>query len=147
VTRVVTLAPLLRQRSWPDTKVIADRLGRSASAERSVEGILGRIIELVDRSTSLTPIDTPGFLCGMEFASLDEERSYFEQNGLRLAEFERHVVLGRGELLLLDNLKTAHGRVGQRTTGELHQLFVGYHSLSISQQRALLDHVLTAFKA
>jgi hypothetical protein len=147
VTRVVPLAPLLGQRSWPDHKVIADRLARSASTERSVEGILGRIIELADQDTSLTPIDTPGFLCGMEFASLEEEHSYFDRRGLRLSEVEQHVVLGRGELLLLDNLRTAHGRFGRRTANELVQLLVGYDSLSTEQQEALLDQILTAFDA
>jgi hypothetical protein len=145
VTRVVPLVPLLAQRSWPDRSVIADRLARTASPDRSVEGILGRIIEIADQDSSLTPLDTPGFLCGMEFSSLADEHSYFAQNGVPLETVQQPITLGPGELLMMDNLRTAHGRNGQRNPQELHQLFVGYPSLDRRRQRLLLDCVLAAF--
>lgn len=146
VTRVVPLAPLLAQRAWPDCDVIADRLARTASGGRTVEGIFGRIIEVADEGSSLTPLGTPGFLCGMEFSSLADEHAYFDRIGIPLEGIEQSITLGRGELLVLDNLRTAHGRSGQRNPQELHQLFAGYPSLSRSQQRVLLDRVLAAFQ-
>ena len=145
VTRIVPLAPLLAQRSWPERRVIAGRLARTASPDRSVEGILGRIIEIADQGSSLTPLGTPGFLCGTEFSSLAGEHSYFDRSGVPLEAVQRSVTLGRGELLMLDNLRTAHGRDGRRNPRELHQLFVGYPSLSQAQQQVLLDRVLAAF--
>jgi hypothetical protein len=142
-TRVVDLGALLSQRDWPAREVIAKRLRASADSERPVEGILGRIIESVDEGTSLPA--TASVLCGMEFATLAEERSYFHSHGMDLA-VEHRIVLRQQEALLIDNLRTAHGRIGRRRTKELHQLFVGYRSLTHDAQRLLLDWVLAAFE-
>jgi hypothetical protein len=62
-----------------------------------------------------------------------------------LAKAERRVVLGPQELLVIDNLRTAHGRLGRRREGELHQLCLGYRSLARISQRVLLDRILVAF--
>jgi hypothetical protein len=48
-------------------------------------------------------------------------------------------------MLVIDNFRTAHGRIGLRNTNELHQLFVGYASLDAEGQRLLLDGVLSVF--
>jgi hypothetical protein len=58
---------------------------------------------------------------------------------------EEEIVLSSGELLLLDNLATAHGRRGRRDTGELHQLCIGFGSLDLTGQAALLDRILAGF--
>ena len=145
VTRIVRLGPLLEQRIWPAREVIVERLRRSTNSENPVEGILGRIIEAVDQGTSLPSAIVPGFLCGMEFSSHEEEISYFRSHGMDLTNVERHVVLGPQELLLIDNLRTAHGRLGRRRECELHQLFLGYRSLDRNSQRILLDRILVAF--
>jgi hypothetical protein len=145
MTRIVGLGPLLGQRTWPAREVIAERLRRSTDPERPVEGILGRIVETVDEGSSLLPLTAPGFLCGMEFSSHEEERSYFRSHGMDLAKAERRVVLGPQELLVIDNLRTAHGRLGRRREGELHQLCLGYRSLARISQRVLLDRILVAF--
>jgi hypothetical protein len=144
-TRIVPLTPLLSQRSWPDRPVIAEQLRSSASGGRSVEGVLGRIVEIADESSSLPPLDSPGFLCGMEFATLDEELSYFNLHGLRVADVAQHIVVRPGELLVFDNLRVAHGRSGERKANELHQLCVGYQSLDAADQAAVLDRTLAAF--
>src|SRR4051794_13490160 len=60
-----------------------------------------------------------------EFSSRRQEEAHFAQRGLELNAVEEHVVLRPGELLLLDNLATAHGRLGLRAPLELHQLCVG----------------------
>lgn len=147
VTRIVRLGPLLEQRIWPARAVIAERLRRCTDHESPVEGILGRIIEAVDEGRSLPPPTVPGFLCGMEFSSHEEENSYFRSHGLDLSEVERRVVLEPQELLLIDNLRTAHGRLGRRRESELNQLFLGYRSISRSSQRGLLERILVAFNS
>jgi hypothetical protein len=80
----------------------------------------------------------------MEFESLAQERDHFAERGLDLDAVEERVLLGPGELLLLDNLATAHGRVGVLTPLELHQLCVGFRNLDRSQQSVLLRRVLEA---
>jgi hypothetical protein len=57
------------------------------------------------------------------------------------------VLLGPGQLLLLDDLATAHGRLGVRRPLELHQLCVGFRSLDVSEQSLLLRRVLQAFSS
>jgi hypothetical protein len=144
-TRLIPLRGLLAHRTWAEPALIAQRLGRIASADRRVEGILGRVIEVAQEACELVPFDSPGHLCGMEFDSLEHERSFFEDSGLPLTDVEEQVLLGPGELLLVDNLRTAHGRSGLRNVDELHQLFVGYSSLHSKEQQLLLDRFLVVF--
>jgi hypothetical protein len=110
-----------------------------------VEGILARIIEATDHSADL-PVQDGNFLCGMEFASLDEERRFFANHGIQLPDMELEVVLRRGELLIFDNLAVAHGRRGARRTGELSQLCIGYRALDPARQMTLVTRVLSSFR-
>jgi hypothetical protein len=144
-TRIVPLRSLLGQRSWPARAVISERLCRDAGDGSLVEGILARIIESADQTRDLPAQDTDGFLCGLEFATLAAERHYFAGHGLHLLAAEEEVVLSSGELLLFDNLLTAHGRRGRRHPGELHQLCIGFPSLDLPGQATLLDRILTVF--
>lgn len=141
-TRMVPLRLLLAQRPWPARAVLAERLCRDAGDGALVEGILARIIEAADQARDLPARDEEGFLCGMEFSTLEEERRYFARHGLHLAAAEEEIVLSGGELLLFDNLATAHGR---RDTGELHQLCIGFGSLDLPGQATLLDRILAGF--
>jgi hypothetical protein len=152
LTRVVPLAGLLGQRSWGDHKLLAARLRSYAfaaaggdAASGYVEGILGRLIEAADGTPAL-PLPVGGHLCGTEFASLSEERDHLAERGLDLDRVEHRIRLGPGELLLLDNLATAHGRLGIRDPLELNQLCVGYPGLDAGRQAILLDRVLQAFR-
>ena len=144
-TRIVPLRPLLSQRPWPARAVLAGRLRGDADDGTLVEGILARIIEAADQSRDLPDRDADGFLCGMEFSTLDEERRYFARHGMHLAAAEEEIVLSGGELLLFDNLATAHGRRGRRGPGELHQLCIGFGSLDLTGQAGLLDRILAGF--
>lgn len=144
-TRIVQLRLLLGQRPWPTRAVLAERLRRDAGDGAWVEGILARIIEAADQSRDLPDRNAGGFLCGMEFSTLDEERRYFARHDLQLAAADEEIVLSGGELLVFDNLATAHGRRGRRGTGELHQLCIGFRSLDLTGQARLLDGFLTGF--
>jgi len=146
-TRVVPLRPLLGQRRWPARAVLAGRLCADAGDGTLVEGILARIIEAADQGRDLPDREADGFWCGMEFATLDEERHYFARHGMRLAAAEEEIVLSSGELLLFDNLAVAHGRRGRRDAGELHQLCIGFGSLDLTGQATLLDRILAGFDA
>jgi hypothetical protein len=146
-TRIVPLRRLLGQRSWEPPERLIERFRTYAhrgAGESAVEGILGRLIEAADGSASLPP-PSVDFLCGMEFSSIAEERAHFGRRGLDLAAAERLVRLAPGELLVFDNVLTAHGRVGVREPLELHQLCFGYPQLEVSDQAALLRQVLAAF--
>jgi hypothetical protein len=154
VTRLVPLAALLGQRSWPPPRDLIDRLtsygrthGSWDDARGYVEGSLARIIEGATtwRSPFLPSVKIePGFLCGMEFDSLFAEVAFFEGHGLRIDDVEISVNLQPGELLVFDNLAVAHGRRGTRQAGELRQRMFG-HSLHPAAQRKLRDGVLAAF--
>jgi hypothetical protein len=149
LTRVVPLRALLGQRQWPGRHVLAARVRSYGDIghDRStyVEGILARLVEAADGCSALPSTADPGFLCGMEFGSVEDEQVHFARHGLRLDSVERRIALAPGEVLLFDNLAIAHGRAGKRRPEELHQLCVGYRALNAIGQRAVLNAVLNAF--
>src|SRR4051812_41085908 len=141
---------LLRQRTWSDPETLLASLRRygtkGGAGARYVEGILGRLVEAADDCAALPSPADPNFLCGLEFASLAAERAHFARHFLELEAVEHRVRLSPGELLVVDNLRTAHGRAGTRTPEELHQLCVGYRGLDTDRQRTLSRRVLAAFE-
>jgi Taurine catabolism dioxygenase TauD, TfdA family len=152
-TRLVELASLLSRRTWPGDDELVRRFaayGRSHGAWDDsagyVEGSLARVVEAATGADPVLPSvkTTPGFRCGLEFASLAEEVRFFGARGLSL-EIEHEVRLEPGELLIFDNLLVAHGRRGSRQPGELHQRVIGHRQMSPSQQRAIRDRFLVAF--
>jgi hypothetical protein len=155
-TRLVPLAALLGQRSWPAPAELVERLisyGETHGAwddERGyVEGSLARIIEAAaaDCPPILPSVKAePGFLCGLEFDYLSAELAFFTRHGLCIQDVEIDVPVEPGELLLFDNLMVAHGRRGTRQPGELRQRVFG-HRLGPAAQRKLRDHVLAVFYA
>jgi hypothetical protein len=142
-TRVVPLAELFSRRSWPAQEDLCERL-RMTTDDDPAEGVLARIVAAVDRSDDLPAKDADGFLCGMEFDSVEAEHRYFSRHDLPLSDAERQVVLSPGDLLIFDNLAIAHGRRGRRQPSELHQLCIGFRSLDQSDQATLLDRVLAS---
>jgi len=148
-TRLVPLRSLLGRRSWVEPSALHARVRRGDAAGPEggshVEGVLARLVEDADASHSLPPIGSPDFLCGMEFASVLEERARFHVHGLDLEAVEERVLINPGDLLLFDNLAIAHGRTGVRSPGELRQLCAGYTGLDVARQDALLRRVLAAF--
>jgi len=156
LTRIVPLWQLLSQRAWVEPALLLERFRRygkvntAAGVEHRagyVEGILARLVEAADDSPTLPHSSDAGFLCGMEFESLAQERDHFAERGLNAEAVELRVLLGPGQLLLIDNLATAHGRLGVRRPLELNQLCVGFRNLDISEQSLLLGRVLGTFSS
>jgi hypothetical protein len=143
-TRLVPLRRLTRQRTWPASPVITDRVCGSGDDDSATEGIFARIVEAVDGTWDLPPKDA-NFLCGMEFNSVDDECDYYRRHGMNVDSVERRVILGPGELLLFDNLAIAHGRIGRRPVKELHQLCIGQLSADRAAQAHLLDGLAAHF--
>lgn len=154
LTRIVPLRQLLGQRAWVEPELLLERLRRygqtnAGDARRAgyIEGIFARLVEAADDSPTLPRSSDAGFLCGLEFESLAQERSHFAERGLDLDRVEQRVLLCPGQLLMLDNLATAHGRLGIRKPLELHQLCVGFRNLDEPEQVVLLRRVLEAFSS
>jgi hypothetical protein len=154
VTRLVPLAPLLAQRSWPTPGELVDRLisyGRTHGSwddkQGYIEGSFARIIDGVAAWPSpLLPSvkANPDFLCGLEFDSVVAELAFFERHGLHVEDVEISVDLQPGELLVFDNLALAHGRRGTRKPRELRQRMFGQR-LGPASQRNVRGSVLAAF--
>ena len=155
-TRLVPLQALLSQRAWPRQGELLERLvaygdthGGRDEVPGYVEGSLARIVE----AAAGTPPELPSvktddqFLCGLEFATLSAERSFFARHGLCVEEVAIDVPLGPGELLVFANLALAHGRRGTRAPGELHQRVFGRRDVAPDGQRELRERVLGAFSA
>ncbi len=156
VTRLVPLDGLLGQRTWASRAELIHRLieygkthGAWDDADGYQEGSLARIIEAAAGGPPRLPsVKTdPGFLCGMEFDSLDSEMAFLLDLGTDVECVQINLTLRPGDLLVFDNLKMAHGRIGTRSPGELHQRIFGHRSLSRAGQRWVRDHLLSAFGA
>lgn len=154
-TRLVPLARLLAQRSWPDPDELPARLvdyGRSHGgrddARGYVEGSLARIVEAADGGPPRLPSvrANPGFLCGAEFGDLGSEVEFFHELGLSIEAVQWLIGLEPGEVLLFDNLALAHGRIGRRDRrSALRQRVFGYPDLGVDGQRRVRDRTLELF--
>lgn len=154
VTRLVPLRPLLATSSWPDLGELVRRFtayGRSHGASDDgagyAEGSLARLVEAALGGPPVLPSvkTTPEFLCGTEFASLEDELCFFSERGLQVDAVAIEISLRPGELLIFDNLMLAHGRRGIRRPGELNQRVFGHRALPVEQQIETRDRVLGAF--
>lgn len=155
VTRIVPLARLLAQRTWPSASELLALLvgyGKSHGAwdddQGYVEGSLARIVEAAAGMPALPSVKIDaGFLCGMEFDTIDAELRFFEHHSLRVGDVQIEVPLSPGEMLIFDNLAVAHGRRGTRRPGELRQWVFGENSVGVRRLRELRGNVLAAFRA
>jgi hypothetical protein len=59
-----------------------------------------------------------------------------------LRAVEERIRIGPGELLIIDNIRCLHGRVGPRTPRELYQLLYGVKSASVSMIEAARDWIV-----
>lgn len=76
---------------------------------------------------------------------LSKEEAFFLKFGLNLADLERLIHLRPGDLLIIDNLRLAHGRRGSRQQEELWQILFGVDQVLPSEihrlRRGLVDNL------
>ncbi|TSC58257.1 MAG: hypothetical protein Greene041619_688 [Candidatus Peregrinibacteria bacterium Greene0416_19] len=161
-TRVVPLRRLLSQRRWSsehelETRVVdyANRHGDGWERPKRVNtyrlACLARLIDSADGSTDM--IDRRDVATGLEFRdagnderrSLQNEYSFFEKHGMDVSAVERQVRLEPGQLLVVDNTRAAHGRVGKRREREMWHYLFGVPSASPEDIDEVRHEVLRQF--
>ena len=70
---------------------------------------------------------------GKRQEGLEEEEKYFNLKGINLSDFEKNIHLSPGDLLVIDNTRMAHGRIGTRKAGEIYQLMYGVQGVNPSE--------------
>jgi hypothetical protein len=148
-TRLVSLSALLTQRTWGSPADIEHRLEAYAESHGSSwdwQGESGhrvscfaRVLDALSPEPRLTNFRiTPradwysASKAGHEFANLEEESRFYNWCGVPL-DCEQRVTLSPGDLLVIDNVRAIHGRVGARAGGELHQFLVGLATCASSE--------------
>jgi hypothetical protein len=62
-------------------------------------------------------------------AAHDQERAFLSRHGIDISAREREVALEPGQLLVLDNLRVVHGRVGRRKAREIYNFMFGVQAV------------------
>jgi hypothetical protein len=140
-TRLVSLPVLLAPSRWGGGTQIESRLqayARSHGSSWDWQGDSGhrvscfaRVLDALNPPARLTNFRTTpkadwyaASKAGHEFGDLAEEGAFYAGRGAPL-DCEQRVIVQPGELLLIDNVRAIHGRVGTRAAGELHQFLIG----------------------
>jgi hypothetical protein len=162
-TRVVGLRRLLRQRDWGDPGQVERRLVAYAAAHgdgwyapdrvntcrlacfaRVLDAVTGRheLTHYVEKTTGDWFQDDPGRDGAVALAN---EAAYYAGCGLRLEAAERRVLLRAGELLVVDNLRAVHGRLGRRRPAEIYQFLYGVRSATPADVDAFRASLVSGF--
>ncbi|MGE4232887.1 MAG: hypothetical protein AB7F43_06100 [Bacteriovoracia bacterium] len=98
---------------------------------------LGRLIEAAVSGNSLLHMKEhriAEWFNRDEFGNLvrgmEKEEEFFSSNGISLSERETQVNLKPGDLLIIDNIRVAHGRIGKRSAEEIYQLMYGVENVA-----------------
>jgi hypothetical protein len=155
-TRVVHLPRLLAQRKFGGPLFVRERLIdyvhrfgdgwvepqavntlRLACFARFLDAVTSRheLTGCVDSTTGQWPGENGG-----DAETIEAE--YYRACGLDLRAVEERIRIGPGELLIIDNIRCLHGRVGPRTPRELYQLLYGVKSASVSMIEAARDWIV-----
>lgn len=147
-TRLVSLEKLLEQNSFGNLDEIKTRFtdyiknhgdGWIEPEPHNTHRLacFARVIDAVSGLNLLTgQIDT---MIGQVFAydknldgktGLQQEQDYFAKAGLNLEQVEEQIELLPGELLIFDNLRVVHGRIGERKARELENFIYGIKKAS-----------------
>lgn len=63
--------------------------------------------------------------------SLEREYSFYQNHGLNLKNLEEQIQIEPGQMLIIDNTRVVHGRIGQRQRAELYQFMMGTDNCSV----------------
>lgn len=144
-TRVVSIKKLLSRKKFGDEKMIEKKLinyaknhgdgwkkpcrvntFRLACFARVLDAITGenKLAEEIDYTTG------QWFNQNNKQDGLENEKRFFSAYGLNLKSAEEQINVKPGQLLIVDNMRCVHGRVGPRNPKEIYQFLFGVKSVS-----------------
>ena len=141
-TRVVSIEDIGSQRHWGSRVDIEERLwsyARSHGSSWDWDGDSGnrtscfaRVLDALRPPHRLTNFRTTPHeywyevsQAGHEFGAPSDEAAFYASCGVALETIEQHFVVQPGQLLILNNVRTVHGRYGVRRPEELYQFLLG----------------------
>jgi hypothetical protein len=136
-TRIVRLSRLFERTSFDDAHerlvryatVYGDGWAKPSPARTGRLSCLARLIDAAsDQHQLIDFYDMPTwdwFCKGRYDCGLLSETEYFREHGIDLKSVEERVRLKRGDLLIIDNIRCAHGRVGPRPLDAIYHVMVG----------------------
>ncbi len=142
-TRIVNIEKLFSQQTFGSAKDVEARLidyvkkyGDGWTEPTPVNSLrlacFARVLDAVSGANQLTDkINTQIGQCFQYDETEDglnglaQEYAFFKQFGLDLAAAEEQIVISPGQLLIIDNLRCVHGRVGKRFQRELANILFG----------------------
>jgi len=142
-TRVVSVKKLLSQKKLNDKNLVEERLINYARnhgdgwTEPNVVNTLrlacfGRVIDaMMGRNKLIDEIDyTTGqwFDYGNNSDGFSKEKLFFSECGFNLELAEEQINVKPGQLLIIDNMRCIHGRIGPRNPKEIYQFLFGVRS-------------------
>ncbi|HEY6140473.1 MAG TPA: hypothetical protein VI670_22185 [Thermoanaerobaculia bacterium] len=154
-TRVVPLPRLLAQRKFGGRSFVRKRLidyvnrfGDGWVEPQAVNTLrlacFARFLDAVTSRHELTGcVDStigPWSSEGRDAETVEAE--YYRACGLDLRAVEERIRIGPGELLIVDNIRCSHGRVGPRASREIYQLLYGVKNASPSMIEAARDWIV-----
>jgi hypothetical protein len=163
-TRVLPLCRLRNQRTWGDFESVESRLvayvravgdgWRTPDAHNTKRlSCFARVIDALRQRRDLASyrdLSTAEWFRNAGAPSLDgsvetkSEAAYFASAGYELRSLEEAVTLMPGQLLIIDNVRCVHGRLGMRQPREIVQLMYGVSRLTgddvVTLRRALTSY-------
>jgi hypothetical protein len=150
ITRVVPLVRLLAKSGWGDRGIIEERLRGYTTAYGSSwdwDGDSGgrvscfaRVLDGLAAVPGLTNFkETPKYQwyatsrAGHEFDSYEGEAQFYQSLGIDMRDAEIGIKLSPGDVLVLNNIRTIHGRLGARQSGEVDQYLIGRRNVPASE--------------
>lgn len=76
-----------------------------------------------------------------EASAHDKELSFYAKHTINLTELEHHIALKPGQLLILDNTRVIHGRIGKRRAKELSNFMWGIEKITPKDIAALRHYI------
>lgn len=79
-----------------------------------------------------------------EASAHDKEVTFYAKHGINLSKLEHQIALKPGQLLILDNTRVVHGRIGKRRTKELFNFMWGIEKIKLEDITELRQHICRA---
>lgn len=93
---------------------------------------------------SATFIRKCGLHCDSDSGQWQRETKLLQEFGIDIARTEHHIVLNLGELLIFDNLRNVHGRLGRRASREIWQMLFGLPDIDAELLGRVMNYAASA---